>query len=202
MYEGFGSGVHVVVADGRQRFSAILTAAHAVPSKAHARFYRAMFSQVGKHPRRDVALNPDRLYLHCAPRLDVAIVALNENVRRGHPLVHFRDFDPPTIHLHSLHHGGHTPGVRDIMRVAHGDLLLYSQDFFAIDMPSEEGASGSPVFTDDYRLYGLVIGTTQLIESPTRERKVTEANFLGPLVAKLAKRGLTLAGQAARASAA
>ena len=194
-----GTGVHVVVADARsgRTYSAVITAAHVVRTKRQARRRRVIFSAVAGHPRREVDLDADTLFITCAPRMDVSIIALNETVARGPALEVYAHEAPPDDHLQQYHHAGGAARVQ----YAYGHLVLASHDLFAFNTPSAPGASGSPVFTSDFRLFGISVAENVLVVSPHHERPVTEAHNLVALIADLKRRGLTIAQAPARASA-
>ena len=181
----YSTAVHVKITDAHQRFSAILTAAHAVSTKARARQARAVFSGA-----RRVALDPDRLYVSCAPRLDVAVVALAADVARAPPPLYRGDlYNPPGQRLAFWHHGGGAPR----MRLGGGPLVLASRDVFVVDAPSTPGASGSAIYTADWELYGVLSASNHALLRRRAFTYVVEGCLLGPLHEALRRRQLRLA---------
>ena len=177
----------------RSRYSAILTAAHAVETKARARQAKAIFSAVGAHPRRVVALDPDRLFVSCAPRVDVAVVALAADVARAPPPLYRGDpHNPPRQWLTFWHHGGGAPR----MRLGGGPLVVMVQDSFVLNVRSVPGASGSAIFTANWELYGILAAEAHAYASLLRRHtmtRVTEGCLLAPLLEALQRRQLRLA---------
>ena len=183
--QGYSTAVHVKIVDGRTRYSAILTAAHAVETKARARQIRAVFSGT----RRVIALDPDRLYISCAPRLDLAVVALAANVARApSPLYRGDPYNPPQQRLAFWHHGGGAPRIR----LGGGLLLIASHEVFVLDAHGTPGASGSGIYTADWELYGVLYASNHLLRRRTFTR-VVEGCLLGPLHEALRRRRLRLA---------
>ena len=202
---GFGTGVHVTIAHGRKRFSAVLTAAHALPTRAQARRATCVFSAVGPFPRVEVGFDPDRLYLNCSPRTDVVVVALARNVTRAPPLplAPLRKYpgerfvmDSSQTRLHLFHHGG----GQEKVGVLSGSLVVACQDVFVFTARGFRGCSGSAIYTSNWLLYGIAFAANEaLLHCREAEyRHVTEGAYLGPLVDALEKRGMQIAHAHAR----
>ena len=187
----YGTAVHVKIRYGSVRFSAILTAAHAVGTRAIARKTKAVFSARGPYARRVVALDPDSLFISLAPCHDLAVVALASNVARPPPLLYCGELHtPPQESLLFWHHGGGLPR----MRHTRGDLVVALQDMFLVNARAEGGASGSAIYTLSWELYGILVAVTdaRLHRHERTYTRVVEGCYLEPLQKALRRRQLHL----------
>jgi hypothetical protein len=179
------TGVHLRLTHRGHPLSALVTAAHVMPTAAAARRARAVFT----HGReRTVKCDPESLF-HVVCGTDIVVCALRHAVDA--PPVrccHKRGFRAGNA-LHIVQHPNGSQLVSLPGRVA---MASASTQYFLHTADTLEGSSGAPIFDARWRLAGVHVGTTDVL---VRQRAVpyNEGCHIAPLLHALGERGYALA---------